>query len=466
MIPRHALLIQPQMERLRDHPAITAMPDPELCALAAFMAFCGEHRIGDPHTTDIRAFGHLKDQTPDALRNLAEAFDRLELPETMALAARQTAEAQRHQLLFKGITKGVNRLYTRRVSVPVEELPAEWQKTLRHLHFAGQFSTSILDRMERRLGMFAWSAQEAGCPIDLSDTPALQALYADMRARSAAKNDGVPRWAYLRGTWEELRRFGRAHGLPQEVWDKLTKSYDELVRLEGRQEALKIAKARAAGTLHGLLREAEEMLAKAAHEKHPQMRHALRNRAAAIALGCAVPARPEDVRAHHILGVGVTFEPGRGAYRIRYRPTKTKNVGSRPLNIPLRPTWNKFIDGLILQDQDPSYLGALRARAMSELRPLYVQYDGTPAAYPWYSRMWRIVAKTGGHIARTLVYDEGAAVGETGIQYGRIANGHAPEGNIVAKYRSERAAQALVARGHDVMAGIDGGLEEDISDLL
>ena len=466
MIPRHALLIQPNMAGLRDHPAVTAMPDPELRALAAFMEFCAEHRIGDPRAPDIRAFATLEGQAPDALGNLAEAFDRLDLPKAMARAARETAEAQRHRLFFKGITKGVNRAYTRRVSVPVEALPAGWQKTLQRLHLTGEFSTSILDRMERRLGMFVWSAQEAGCSIDLGDTPALQAFYTDMRARSAAKNDGTPRWAYLRGTWEELRRFARAHGLPQEVWDKLSTSYDELVRLEGRQEALKIAKARAAGTLHGLLQEAEEMLAKAAHEKHPQMRHALRNRAAAIALGCAVPARPEDVRAHHILGVGVTFDSGRGAYRFRYWPTKTKGAKPRPLNIPLRPTWNKFIDALILQDQDPSYLGALRAKVMSEHRSLYVQYDGAAAAYPWYSRMWRIVAKTGGHIARTLVYDEGAAVGETGIQYGRAANGHAPEGNIVAKYRSERAAQALVARGQDVMAGIDGGLQEDISDLL
>ncbi len=466
MIPRIALLNQPHMESLRDHPAIIAMPDPELHVFAAFMTFCVEHQIGDPCTRDIRAFASLKGQTPDALVDLAEAFDLLELPETMACAARETAETQRHRLFFKGITKGASRTYTRSISVPVEELPTDWQKTLRRLHFHGGFSPSILDRMERRLGMFVWSAQQAGQPIDLDDTPALQALYVDMRARSAAKNDGVPRWAYLRSTWEELRRFSRAHGLSQGVWNKLTKSYDELVRLEARQEALKIAKARAAGTLHGLLKEADELLTKAEHEKHPQMRHALRNRAAAIALGCAVPARPEDVRSHHILGVGITFEPGRGAYRFRYTPTKTSNVNPRPLNIPLQSHWNRFIDALILQDQDPSYLGELRSKAMAEQRPLYVQYDGTPAAYPWYSRMWKIVAKTGGHIARTLVYDEGAADGEIGIQYGRLANGHAPEGNIVARYRSKRAAQALIAGGQDIMSGIHGDIEEDISDLL
>ena len=74
---------------------------------------------------------------------------------------------------------------------------------------------------------------------------------------------------------------------------------------------------------------------------------------------------------------------------------------------------------MILKDQDPRQLGHLRATAITDERPLYVYYGGTPAACPWYSRMWSIVAKTDGHIARTLVYDEGVISGEVGIQYGR-----------------------------------------------
>ena len=120
---------------------------------------------------------------------------------------------------------------------------------------------------------------------------------------------------------------------------------------------------------------------------------------------------------------------------------------------------------MVLQDQDPRYLGYLRAKVITDERPLYVHYDGTPAAYPWYSRMWSIVAKTGGHIARTLVYDEGVLSGEVGIQYGRCVNGHAAGSPVVSKYRSERAAKALIARGQDIMAA-GCGAEEDIADLL
>jgi len=467
MTPRHILLRQPHMAALRDTFAaeLRAMPDPEIRALEPFMGFCAEHHIGNPQAADLHAYSELDDQKPQSLRDLALALERLGLGEGIRKCAIKASEARQHKMGFRAITKGPNRSYKRSVSVPVTDFPADWQKTLRRLHLEKTYAPSILDRMERRLGMFVWSAQQAGRPVDLDDTPALQAFYADTRRRSAAKNDGTPRWSYLRSTWEELRRFARAHGLPKEVWDKLTKTYDNSDRLEKRQQALKIAKARAAGSLPDLLNKAEQILQAADHERYAHLRHAQRNRAAAIALGCAVPARPQDVLAHHILGKDIIFEPGRGAYRISYTAQKTRTTTGAIINIPLLPTWTKFIDAVILQDQDRRYLGQLRAKALADQRPLYVHYDGTPAVYAWYSRMWKIVANTGGQIARTLVYDEAVLTGEAGIQYGRCVNGHAPNSPAVAKYRSERATKALVARGQNIMA-TKYGADEDISDLL
>ena len=484
MIPRAVLLRQPHMEGLRDHFAavLDAMPDAELRAIEAFMRFCAEHRIGDPKKADIDGFAEMGDQTPELMLILADALHRLGLPEQMCDSARLAAEARRHRISFKGITKGVNRAYTRQVSVPVEALPAAWQATLKRLRLEEKFADSILTRMTSRLGMFAWSAERAGLPLDLSDIAALKALYDDMRARSVAKQrrsdekkgrirtDYTPRWSYLRSTWEELRRFARAHGLPQDVWDQISVTYTELAGLESRQESTKIAKARAAGSRLELLREAEKMLDDAKFKNLPHLRHAARNYAAAIALGCAVPARPEDVVTHHILGVGITFEPGRNAYRFRYTPQKTRFSTGQKINIPLRPAWNKFIDALILQDQDPRYLGQMRAKAIEETRPLYVHYDGTPAVYAWYSRVWTIVTGTGGQIARTLIYDDAVAHGEDGIQGARLAAGHAPNSPIVAAYRSETAARAHVTRSQAIMSelsgdGFDDEEGEDISDL-
>ena len=477
MTPRVVLLRQPHMETLRDHFAtvLDAMPYAELQGIEAFMRFCAENRVFDPSKEDINAFAALGEQPPELMLSLADALHRIGLSEECT-TSRIVAEARRHRMNFKGITRGANRAYLRWVSMPIDQLPDEWQTTLKRLRLEERFAPSVWARMVSRLGMFAWSAKRAGLPLDLGNTDALKALYVDMRERSKdiqrrrdEKNGQVrsvytPRWAYLRSTWEEVRRFAKHHGLPPAVLNQLTDTYTELATLENRQEAEKVAKARAAGSRLDLYQEAEKMLADASLKKHPQQRHALRNRAAAIALGCAVPARPEDVVKHHVFGQGITFEPGRNAYRFRYIPQKTRFSTGRKINIPLLPVWNKFIDALVLQDQDPRYLGQLRAKAIDEKRPLYVQYDGTPAVYAWYSRMWERVAGTGGQIARTLIYDDAIARGEDGIQAARLMAGHAPNSPIVAAYRSEAAQRAHIAHGQEIMSSL-GDEEEDISDL-
>lgn len=463
MIPRHRLLQAPHMASLLDHPALEALPDSQLRALEVFMGFCAEYRVSNPGRADIGAFVRLRDQTPASLRDLSGAFYRLELGQNLLDKVDAIHAARAHKATFEGIPKGSTRTHTRTVSLPVEDLPMAWQTTLRRLDLEDKYSPSILERMKGRLGMFAWSAQEAGRPIDLADTAALRALYDDMKARSikrqrekAAKqgfDDDIaePRWAYLRSAWEEMRRFARAHGLPDEVIDKLNVTYSHLVEKEGRQAAEKIGKAKAAGTRPELLKKAEAMLAKAETLSRPQMRHAMRNRATAIALGCAVPARPGDVLAHHVLGAGIAFEPARNGYRFTYKAGKTAGITGADIDIPLLPWWNKFLDALILQDDDPRYLGQLRTKALSEKRPLYVHYDDTPACYAWYSRMWFIVAGTGGHIARALVYDE---PGAAGILYGSAVNGHKPGSSVVRKYETEDLGKSRILKSQETMAAL------------
>ncbi|MFG6501557.1 hypothetical protein [Sulfitobacter sp. 1A15106] len=464
MIPRHRLLRAPHMAPLRDHPALDAMSDGELCALDAFMSFCTEHGVGDPGEADIRAFARLRAQAPKELQELRGALRHLGLGKDFLIEIAAVQAAVDHRVNFQGIPKGPTRsTYQRTVSVPVEDLPMDWRKTLRRLEIEGEYAPDILDRMSARLGMFVWSARRAGQPADLANTDALRALYADMRARSITRqqeqakkkglNDDVdePRWAYLRSTWEELRRFAWAHGLPEDVCDKLGVTYKHLDGKERQQAAQKLAKAKEAGTRPELLRKAEKMLAQAESLKLPQMRHALRNRAAAIALGCAVPARPGDVQAHHIFGAGIIFEPARNGYRFIYKPQKTAGNTGADIDIPLLLWWNKFIDAIILQDDDPRYLGQLRAKVVAEKRPLYVQYDGTPAVYAWYSRMWKIIAGTGGHIARTLIRDE---PGAAGVLLANILNGHKPGSPAARKYESEDLQRATVLEGQDIMASL------------
>ncbi|WP_237273074.1 hypothetical protein [Sulfitobacter sp. M220] len=93
---------------------------------------------------------------------------------------------------------------------------------------------------------------------------------------------------------------------------------------------------------------------------------------------------------------------------------------------------------------------------MEQQRPLYVNYDGSHCVYAWYSRQWAAVTGTGGHIARTLIYDEMSDLGEFGLRYAKSKTHHVTD-QISDKYRSDRAIAAsrkiakttMIGRGHD-----------------
>lgn len=319
--------------------------------------------------------------------------------------------------------------------------------------------------MQRRLCMFVWSAQEAGLAVDLASAAAQKALYKDFRARSAGKNDGEPRFAYLRSTWEELERFARAIGLPESARQPLRSTLFTLRQLEAGQTPLKFAKTALAPPARALITIAENMLAEAHTLPRPQLRHAMRNRAAAIALGIVVPARPEDVKTHHVFGKGVVFDIGQGAWRFCYRPQKTHFTVAESLDLLLDRFWDPFIDALVLQDHDSAWLGEMRRDVIARQRPLYVNYDGSACAYAWYSRMWSAEAGTGGHIARTQIYDEMAEHGEFGIRYAKIATHHQTD-RTTDRYRSRNAFLKSLRIGQDVL--IETGSDDicDISNLF
>lgn len=460
MSPRHVILRQPHMQHLIDLPELSEMPDDELRALEGLMAFCADQELEEPLASDIRAYCELQDQLPADLEALSKSMWRLGMPDTFLASLEQVNVTLKHRVYFKGITKGRNRDYEREVSVPLEELPADWQVTLRKLHKLG-----TLDRMQSRLGMFAWSARRAGLPVDLGCIKALQTFYEDIRSRSIARQReqdakqglvsdiDIPRWAYLRGTWEELYRFARIHGCNAETLEELGITFQTLTTKEAGQSSQKMTKVMKIGTASRLLANARQVLATANDVERADWRHARRNCAAAIALGIGVPARPRDVFEHHIFGEGIFYE--NGAYLFRYHPRKTRRTINEPFEVELNPEgWSPFIDALILQDQEPRYLDELRAKAIAERRPLYVNYDGTRCVYPWYSRQWAKVTGTGGHIARTLIYDEMAGLGEFGLIYSK-SSAHHVTNQISDKYRSDQAISAsreiakktMVARG-------------------
>ena len=479
MKPRQALLREPHMAHILSHfghSVLAAISDRELAALEAFLAFCAEHQLDDPGAEDIQAFALLRNQDPQALTALRSAFHHLGLGDDFLEAIDAARDAARHKAEHSNFAeRNAGSGSKRSVSLPVEELPAAWRKTLRRLEIEGDYAPSTLETIGHRLGLFAWSAQQAGRPVDLGDKDALRAFYKDLEARSIEHQcdqwakEGFdtaitePRWATLCTAWNKLLIFAINHGAPDEVVERIRATKEKLSEKERRQPALKLSKALQIGSRSSLLVRAEELLAEANAEKDPQRRHAKRNYAASLALGCGVPARPGDVETHHIFGKGISYKPGRGGdqetgrYRFCYKPNKTRALTGVEIDILLDPFWSKFIDALILQDASPRYLAQLRAKAFEEQRPLYVHYDNDPVHPKYYSKVWAKIVGTGGHIARTLAYDDPTA---DGVLYGQAACGHVPGSPVVKKYQSASVTKGHYDIAHDVM--LKGGAFDDL----
>ncbi|WP_045319951.1 hypothetical protein [Limimaricola cinnabarinus] len=232
---------------------------------------------------------------------------------------------------------------------------------------------------------------------------------------------------------------------------------------ETDQEPLKFYKLENIKPSGDLLADARKILAEAERLERVDWRHARRNRATAISLGTAVPARPEDVHKNHVFGKGLFWDADTGNYRFEYRPQKTCGTVAEPLRIPLNPEYGAFIDAVILQDQDRRYLGDLRAQAIAAQRPLYVNYDGSPCAYGWYSRQWAAITGTGGQIARTVIYDSFASEGEFGLQYAKASTFHKTDA-IPEKYRSMKSKEVSYRTAQDLIFA--NRSDDDYADLI
>lgn len=486
MTPRiRAILRAPHMAGVAQLPAIANVTALELEALEPFIAFCAKHRITAPAITDLRAFLTLeipaKPADPEAVEiwqsdwlgqveTLKRALIALRFSSSLVEAATTVTEEFRHRSFYRGHNHGIRRTYQRTVSYRVEDLPGGWQDTLRQLRRNQSYSLSILDRMERRLGMFAWSADQAGLPVDLEDAEAECALYDDLIDRSTAKAirngedpaEAQPRWAYLRSTAEELKRFGTHFGVSDDVMHRLVRNYRGFSDLEQRQAPLKMFAALKAPTLPVTLANAHIELENANAIFKPAHRHQRRLKACARGITVACPPRAQDVVDRMFWGEGVFYHPHTNSYAFDYDQSK---VG-RPLKVTFQPDFNCFFDALLLGDNDPRYLPQMREQAIMQRQPLFLRYEGEPVAYGWFGRVWEEAIGSSSHLARTLLQTFLADLGESGFHYGRNALGHKSESTI-EKYRDDHARQTsarLAANAFSTRA--EKFTNDDIEDLL
>jgi hypothetical protein len=358
----------------------------------------------------------------------------------------------------------------RTVSLPVADLPPNWQTTLRDLRRKQVYSLSILDRMERRLGMFAWSAERARRPVDLEDPKAECALYDDLIDRSRAKAirngedraTAQPRWAYLRSTAEELKRFAKYLGVSDATEERLDRNYRGFTGLEQRQTPLKMFAALQAPDLPVTLAKARIELEEAQAVPNAAHRHQRRLKACARGITVACPPRARDVVDRMFWGKGVFYRPETNSYAFKYVQSKPGST----LDIGFEPGFNRFFDALLLGDNDHRYLPALRDRAIAQHQPFFLRYDGDPVAYGWFGRTWDEAIGSSGHLARTLLQTFLADLGEVGLDYGRRAIGHRSH-RAMEKYRDEHARQISTRKAADAFSARGKSLSpDDITDLL
>jgi hypothetical protein len=216
-----------------------------------------------------------------------------------------------------------------------------------------------------------------------------------------------------------LARFARHAGwYPDELMVSLRRTLDLLRKRENGAGKLKYTKAHEIGEPVLVVADAFAKLASSGLETDDYRRHIGRNRAAAMGLPAILPLRRE----WHRIVFGETLFWAGDRYRFRdFKPAKTSLLNNRcAFPGSIHPRLAPLVDALVLQDNDPKYLDAMRAHVEKSKRPLFVNPDGTPCVQSYVARVWGEAFGTGANIARTLVHDFFGGQGEEGVRKAMI----------------------------------------------
>lgn len=466
---RNALLAKPHLAGIAHHPRIAEIDTASLVSLDRLLGFLIATGIQELVPSDIEAFCRLAKADAAELRRLCSTVAIL-APESPALDSLYLAVASvNRQKNFRAYSHGIRRRYSKKTSLPIGALPNEWQEAFRQMQagHAGAIQApaeSIVKRLIQRLSSFAWSAQRAGRPINLADGEARRAYFNDLETRSAGleRNNGVPRYAYIRTAFEEMHRMARYLGLPQQTCDDIKKTLDLLSRKEQAQPPNKLKVLRGAPNRAEIMRIAAERLATAHLRKKPAFAFTARNQALAIMFGCHIPLRPEDF--HQLrFGDHIRWNDEEKLYTLHVVAQKTEGSASnKPMEIDLPDELTPFVDAVLLQGVGAHHLPALRVAAMASKRPMIQHYDGKPAAYSWYGRTWVDVIGTGGHAMRTVLamaLVDGTTSGQLAIE---VVLNHARASRHTEKYLTAHIhSQAATTTQNLLVDEMD-----DLSDLI
>ncbi|WP_353476831.1 hypothetical protein PVT71_28655 (plasmid) [Salipiger sp. H15] len=448
---RHAILSKPQWQPHAASPILLALPLGELRALDSLVDFIHEQGCSTLSESDCRVWARMSGGLGTVEAAIA-AMIKTDGPEAPPLVPLRAAQASLSACAsFAGISKVPLRTYTRSISLAPDELPPAWQEHLAHIRDRrddGQIKLApdLYERMTRKLCQYAWYLRERGLPMAF-DLPGLRAFYAYETTRISAR--GAPlRPATLSATFTDLRdflRFSRAFSEPLiDELDKLLKKLRDRAEVQTAQKFSALAGI----DITTILPRAEEILAQLGRQSNPARRHIQRNRALALAIPPMTPLRRE----WHELAFGRDVVWSDGRYRMRdYKLRKTRHLlGREAYPGSIHPSVQHFVDARLLQDDDPKYLPALRARAEEQHWRLFLHPNGTEVAANYVSQVWSTELGTGAHICRSIVYDVLFAISEDATLGGTLLNDHTSH-QARKKYTGDRAkAAAMAAASHEL----------------
>jgi hypothetical protein len=463
---RERLLAKPVWAHFQ-HLDLDGLPHEALRAADAFFHWIRETGTPAPDAADLLLFADLDPDPATRLAALEQAFALLvpEMSATVASARRRLAEgavgsgagetrtsrpgdgeASRRRVTgpvpkpdppagWDPCARPHGRVRRRAVSVYPWELPEPWRAALcaaghgRPGVAAAAPARSILARQVQKLCQLAFSAGQADLPVSLAPAT-IDRFMQDLQSRLAARPGGL-RWATLRATAEELHRFARYTGAPEDVVGPLRAALSKFEGRERLQDPKKFAALLETGnTTQSVLDTADALLAEAAHAPDLKSRHRLRTAACVLGLFSIAPLRNTSAD----LVFGETLFWREGAWVIDTAIQKTDAVNPERFTCRLIPEFGTYIDMLLLGDDAPRHLPAMRERALAQKKCLIRHHDGSRPGHKYIPTLFKEFTGTSFTTTRTMLHTDQAR--RRGLQGTRdtMALAHQRTERIAAKY--------------------------------
>ena len=320
-------------------------------------------------------------------------------------------------------------------SIPTTDLPLLWQRTLADMRdgFPGEDGTSpdpeIVKGIARTMRQMGKIARDSGLPIDLTTELAIAYERSLHRREKPLSAHSIQK--YL----QDIKVFARYLGAELEFQDHINDRHRRQARQAKKAATRLDFRAAKVPDFQAVLSLSFEMLDKARETISLDSAHALRNRAAAIALVSPLPLRIADLTV--FFGRNLTWNGER--YHLHIPETSKKH---HPYNANIHPVFGYFIDQLVLHERPSSQLENAREACLREGRALFVNRTGEPVHKDYVSTCWWHVFGTGSHVARAKIHDQLARLGPRGVELALAACGH----------RSEQSAEFYRSRAFDLVA--------------